>query len=109
MAVFIAAILHGVGRSRRPIDQHPERFRGNENALLLADLISFGLAPALVMYHWALLAMKMDGVTPGKIGWIAAFLYAACAALRLARFNSQVGQVDKRWFIGRRAPRRQGW
>jgi CDP-diacylglycerol--serine O-phosphatidyltransferase len=74
----------------------------------LADLISFGMAPALVMYHWALVAMKLDGTTAGKLGWLAAFLYAACAALRLARFNSQVGQVDKRWFIGLASPAAAG-
>ena len=62
----------------------------------LADLVSFGMAPALVMYHWALVSMKLDGGPFGKIGWLVAFLYAACAALRLARFNSQVAHVDKR-------------
>jgi CDP-diacylglycerol--serine O-phosphatidyltransferase len=74
----------------------------------LADLDSFGMAPALVMYHWALASMKFDGPTAGKLGWLAAFLYAACAALRLARFNSQVGTVDKRWFIGLASPAAAG-
>jgi phosphatidylserine synthase len=66
------------------------------------------MAPALVMYHWSLVAMKLDGTTLGKVGWLAAFLYAACAALRLARFNSQVGKVDKRWFIGLASPAAAG-
>jgi CDP-diacylglycerol--serine O-phosphatidyltransferase len=66
------------------------------------------MAPALVMYHWALSAMKLDGAIFGKVGWLIAFLYAACAALRLARFNSQVGQVDKRWFIGLASPAAAG-
>ena len=70
----------------------------------LADLVSFGIAPALVMYHWSLDTMRLDGAMAGKLGWAAAFLYVACAALRLARFNSQVGQVDKRWFIGLNSP-----
>jgi CDP-diacylglycerol---serine O-phosphatidyltransferase len=48
--------------------------------------------------------MKFDNATLGKIGWLGAFLYAACAALRLARFNSQVGTVDKRWFVGLPSP-----
>ena len=48
--------------------------------------------------------MHIDGATAGKVGWLAAFLYAVCAALRLARFNSQVGVVDKRWFIGLASP-----
>src|SRR3546814_21141225 len=66
------------------------------------------MAPALVMYHWALVSLKLDGGTLGKIGWLAAFLYAACAALRLARFNSQVAKVDKRWFIGLASPAAAG-
>ncbi|MGH8078386.1 MAG: CDP-diacylglycerol--serine O-phosphatidyltransferase [Lysobacter sp.] len=106
VAVFIAAILDGVdGRVARLTNTQSEFGMQYDS---LADLISFGLAPALVMYHWALLSMKLDGVTAGKVGWIAAFLYAACAALRLARFNSQVGQVDKRWFIGLASPAAAG-
>ena len=70
----------------------------------LADLVSFGMAPALVMYHWALSTLKLDSIAMGKAGWSASFLYAACAALRLARFNTQVGVVDKRWFIGLASP-----
>ena len=52
--------------------------------------------------------MKMDSITLGRIGWLGAFLYVACAALRLARFNSQVGQGDKRWFIGLPSPSAAG-
>ena len=105
-AVFIAAVLDGLdGRVARLTNTQSE-FGVQYDSL--ADLISFGLAPALVMYHWALLSMKLDGVTAGKAGWIAAFLYAACAALRLARFNAQVGQVDKRWFIGLASPAAAG-
>jgi CDP-diacylglycerol--serine O-phosphatidyltransferase len=62
------------------------------------------MALALVMYHWALAGMRVDGPMAGKLGWAAAFLYVACAALRLARFNTQVGVVDKRWFIGLNSP-----
>ncbi len=106
IAVFIAAILDGVdGRVARLTNTQSEFGMQYDS---LADLISFGLAPALVTYHWALSSMKFDGPVPGKIGWIAAFLYAACAALRLARFNSQVGQVDKRWFIGLASPAAAG-
>ena len=106
IAVFIAAILDGVdGRVARLTNTQSEFGMQYDS---LADLISFGLAPALVTYHWALSSMKLDGPIPGKIGWIAAFLYAACAALRLARFNSQVGQVDKRWFIGLASPAAAG-
>ena len=106
VAVFIAGVLDGLdGRVARLTNTQSE-FGVQYDSL--ADLISFGLAPALVMYHWALLSMKLDGVTAGKVGWIAAFLYAACAALRLARFNSQIGQVDKRWFIGLASPAAAG-
>ena len=106
IAIFVAAILDGIdGRVARLTNTQSE-FGVQYDSL--ADLISFGMAPALVMYHWSLAAMKLDGVTLGKIGWLAAFLYAACAALRLARFNSQVGQVDKRWFIGLASPAAAG-
>ena len=104
--MFIAGILDGLdGRVARLTNTQSE-FGVQYDSL--ADLISFGLAPALVMYHWALLSMKLDSVTAGKAGWIAAFLYVACAALRLARFNSQIGQVDKRWFIGLASPAAAG-
>ena len=106
VAVFVAAILDGVdGRVARLTNTQSE-FGVQYDSL--ADLISFGLAPALVMYHWALSFTAADGPTAGKVGWVAAFLYAACAALRLARFNSQVAQVDKRWFVGLASPAAAG-
>jgi CDP-diacylglycerol--serine O-phosphatidyltransferase len=63
----------------------------------LADVISFGAAPALVIYEWSLRGM-------GKLGWIAAFVYVAGAALRLARFNTMLEVQDKRWFQGMPSP-----
>ncbi len=63
----------------------------------LADMVSFGLAPALVVYSWALKDL-------GKVGWLIAFLFAACTALRLARFNIQSEQADKKFFIGLPSP-----
>jgi CDP-diacylglycerol--serine O-phosphatidyltransferase len=63
----------------------------------LSDMVSFGAAPALVVYEWALKGM-------GKLGWIAAFVYCAAAALRLARFNTNIGVVDKRFFQGLPSP-----
>ncbi|MDQ3056439.1 MAG: phosphatidylcholine/phosphatidylserine synthase, partial [Pseudomonadota bacterium] len=106
VAIFIAAILDGVdGRVARLTNTQSE-FGVQYDSL--ADLISFGMAPALVMYHWALVSMKLDGLTPGKIGWLTAFLYVACAALRLARFNSQVASVDKRYFVGLASPAAAG-
>jgi CDP-diacylglycerol--serine O-phosphatidyltransferase len=63
----------------------------------LADMVSFGAAPALVVYEWGLKGL-------GKLGWGAAFVYCACAALRLARFNTNLGVVDKRYFQGLPSP-----
>jgi len=63
----------------------------------LSDMVSFGAAPALIAYEWALKGL-------GKPGWIAAFVYCSCAALRLARFNTNIGVVDKRFFQGLPSP-----
>lgn len=63
----------------------------------LADMVSFGAAPALIAYVWALTSL-------GRWGWIAAFVYCACAALRLARFNVNTAVVDKRFFQGLPSP-----
>ena len=105
-AVFVAGVFDGVdGRVARMTGTSSE-FGVQYDSL--ADLVSFGMAPALVMYHWALSTLRDDGVIVGKIGWAAAFLYVACAALRLARFNTQVGVVDKRWFIGLNSPSSAG-
>ena len=106
IAVFVAAIMDG-------LDGRVARLTGTSSEFgvqydSLADLVSFGLAPALVMYHWALSALKFDGSTMGRVGWAVAFLYAACAALRLARFNTQVATVDKRWFVGLASPAAAG-
>jgi CDP-diacylglycerol--serine O-phosphatidyltransferase len=56
------------------------------------------------MYQWSLHSLQSLGVTWGKVGWLAAFIYMACAALRLARFNTQIGKVDKRFFVGLPSP-----
>ena len=63
----------------------------------LSDMVSFGAAPALIAYEWALRGL-------GRWGWIAAFVYCACAALRLARFNVNTGVVDRRFFQGLPSP-----
>jgi CDP-diacylglycerol--serine O-phosphatidyltransferase len=67
----------------------------------LADLVSFGVAPGLLIYSWAL-------TNYGRIGWVAAFLFVACGALRLARFNVQVGTVESRYFVGLPIPAAAG-
>jgi CDP-diacylglycerol--serine O-phosphatidyltransferase len=95
IAIFIAMILDGLdGRVARLI--HAQSAFGAEYDSL-ADMVSFGVAPALVIYAWALTDM-------GRFGWIAAFIYCAGAALRLARFNTNIGTVDKRYFQGLPSP-----
>ncbi|WP_323847398.1 CDP-diacylglycerol--serine O-phosphatidyltransferase [Microbulbifer magnicolonia] len=95
IAIFVAMILDGLdGRVARLTDTQ-SAFGVQYDSL--SDMVSFGLAPALVVFNWAFGHL-------GKFGWAAAFLYAACAALRLARFNTQVGTVDKGVFIGLASP-----
>ncbi len=95
VAVFVAMVMDGLdGRVARLTNTQTE-FGAQYDSL--ADMISFGLAPSLVMYAWALKSL-------GKLGWLAAFIYAAAAALRLARFNTQVGIADKRYFQGLASP-----
>lgn len=95
IAVFVAMLLDGVdGRVARMTNTQTD-FGAEYDSL--SDMVSFGLAPALVVYQWALSDL-------GKLGWLAAFIYAATAALRLARFNTQVGIADKRYFQGLASP-----
>ena len=95
MAIFCSLILDGMdGRVARMT--HTQSAFG-EQYDSLADMVSFGVAPALVAYEWALKGL-------GKWGWVAAFIYCAGAALRLARFNISTGVVDKRFFQGLPSP-----
>ena len=95
IAIFVAMILDGMdGRIARLTNTQSDFGMQYDS---LSDMISFGLAPALVMYQWALLGM-------GKLGWLAAFVYTAAAALRLARFNTQATVIDKRFFQGLPSP-----
>ena len=106
LAVFVAGVLDG-------LDGRVARLTGTQSDFgvqydSLSDLVSFGLAPALVMYTWSLSSLTEYGSLWGKIGWAAAFIYAACAAMRLARFNTQVGVADKRYFQGLASPAAAG-
>lgn len=95
IAVYIAMLLDGIdGRVARMTNTQTD-FGAEYDSL--SDMVSFGMAPALVIYQWALSDM-------GKLGWLAAFIYTASAALRLARFNTQVGIADKRYFQGLASP-----
>jgi len=95
IGVFCAMVLDSLhGRVAR-MTHTPTAF--GEQMDSLSDMVSFGAAPALIAYVWALKGL-------GRLGWIAAFVYCACAALRLARFNVNTGVVDKRYFQGLPSP-----
>lgn len=102
VAVFVAALLDGIDGRVARLTHTQSEFGVQYDSL--SDLVSFGLAPSLVMYNWSLSSLKEYGPLGGKIGWAAAFIYAVCAALRLARFNTQVGVADKRYFQGLPSP-----
>jgi CDP-diacylglycerol--serine O-phosphatidyltransferase len=104
VAIFIAMVLDGLdGRVARLTNTQSE-FGVEYDSL--ADMVSFGLAPALVVYEWSLKFMISVGWA--KFGWLAAFIYAASAALRLARFNSQVATAEKAYFRGLPSPSAAG-
>lgn len=95
MAIFCSLILDGMDGRIARMTNTQSAF--GEQYDSLADMVSFGVAPALVTYEWALKGL-------GKWGWVAAFIYCAGAALRLARFNISTGSIDKRFFQGLPSP-----
>ena len=95
VAIFVAMVLDGLDGRVARLTHTQSEFGAEYDSL--SDMVSFGAAPALVMYEWALKSM-------GRIGWIAAFVYCAGAALRLARFNTNIAVVDKRYFQGLPSP-----
>lgn len=95
IAIFVAMVLDSLdGRVARMTNTQSE-FGAQYDSL--SDMVSFGAAPALVVYEWSLRGM-------GKLGWLAAFVYCAGGALRLARFNTNIAVVDKRYFQGLPSP-----
>jgi CDP-diacylglycerol---serine O-phosphatidyltransferase len=102
IAVFIAMVLDGLDGRVARLTHTESEFGAQYDSM--ADLVSFGLAPSLIMYEWALGAMASMGPFLSKIGWLAAFFYTVMAALRLARFNVQMSNTDKRYFIGLPSP-----
>lgn len=99
VAIFVAMVMDGIdGRVARLTNTQSD-FGAEYDSL--ADMVSFGLAPALVVYVWALSGL-------GKLGWLAAFIYAAATALRLARFNTQIKSADKHYFQGLPSPAAAG-
>jgi CDP-diacylglycerol--serine O-phosphatidyltransferase len=95
VGIFVAMVLDGLDGRIARLTHTQSEFGAEYDSL--SDMVSFGAAPALVMYVWALQPM-------GRLGWIAAFAYCACAALRLARFNTNLEVVDKRFFQGLPCP-----
>jgi len=94
-AIFVAMVLDGLDGRVARLTRTQSSFGAEYDSL--SDMVSFGVAPALVIYSFALKGM-------GKLGWIAAFVYCVGAALRLARFNTMLEVQDKRWFQGLPSP-----
>jgi CDP-diacylglycerol--serine O-phosphatidyltransferase len=95
IAVFVAMVLDGLDGRVARLTHTQSEFGAQYDSL--SDMVSFGAAPALIMYEWALKDL-------GKLGWIAAFVYCVGAALRLARFNTNIDVIDKRYFQGLPSP-----
>jgi len=91
LAIFFSAILDGLDGKVARLTRSTSRFGVEYDSL--ADLVAFGAAPAFMIHQWALADF-------GRLGWVAACLYVVCGALRLARFNIQVGFKDPRFFVG---------
>ena len=109
IAIFVALVLDGMDGRVARLTRTQSAFGAELDSL--SDMVSFGVAPALVVYHWALKDFdqmpSMAVLGPwlsARLGWIAAFVYCACAALRLARFNTNIDVVDKRYFQGLPSP-----
>lgn len=94
-AILIAGVLDGLDGRIARLTRSQSAFGAEFDSL--SDMVSFGMAPALIMFSWAFEPL-------GRLGWAASFFYMACAALRLARFNVQLGTVDKRFFMGLQSP-----
>jgi CDP-diacylglycerol--serine O-phosphatidyltransferase len=95
VAIFVAMVFDGLDGRIARLTRTQSAFGAEYDSL--SDMVSFGLAPSLVIYEWALKGL-------GKFGWVAAFIYCAGAALRLARFNTNLGVIDKRFFQGMPSP-----
>jgi len=101
-AIFVAFVLDGIdGRVARLTNTTTQFGREYDS---LSDMVSFGLAPAVVVYQWGVARLTEWNVAWGRVGWLVAFLFAVAAALRLARFNSQPAGTSKRFFVGLPCP-----
>lgn len=106
VAIFVAMVMDGLdGRVARMTSTESDFGKEYDS---LSDMVSFGLAPSIVVYQWGLARLAEYGWAWGKMGWLAAFFYTVAAALRLARFNTRVGVADKRYFEGLPSPSAAG-
>lgn len=102
IAIFVAMIMDGLdGRVARMTNTQSDFGMQYDS---LADLVAFGMAPALILYEWQLKGMVEWGEQWGRLGWSACLIYVVAAAWRLARFNVQTGKSDKRFFMGLPSP-----
>jgi CDP-diacylglycerol--serine O-phosphatidyltransferase len=102
IAIFIAMVCDGLdGRIARWTNTQSEFGKEYDS---LSDMVAFGLAPAVVAYQWGVARIAEYGALWGRVGWLATFFYAVCAALRLARFNARSAVSDKRYFEGLPSP-----
>jgi CDP-diacylglycerol--serine O-phosphatidyltransferase len=102
IAVFVAMIFDTLdGRIARLTNTESPFGKEYDS---LADMVSFGLAPAIVTYQWGVARIAEYGRAWGRLGWLAAFFYCAAAAMRLARFNTNIATQDKRYFQGLPSP-----
>jgi CDP-diacylglycerol--serine O-phosphatidyltransferase len=102
IAILVALVLDGLDGRVARLTKTQSDFGAQYDSL--SDMVSFGVAPALIVYEWSLSNVGVFAAQWSKLGWLAAFVYAACCALRLARFNTQVGKADKRFFQGLASP-----
>jgi CDP-diacylglycerol--serine O-phosphatidyltransferase len=102
MAVFVAMIFDGLDGRIARLTRTETTFGKEYDSL--ADMVAFGLAPAIVTYQWGVVRIAEFGNEWGRFGWLAAFFYAAAAAVRLARFNARSASADKRYFEGLPSP-----
>ena len=98
-AILIAGVFDGLDGRIARLTNTQSAFGAQFDSL--SDMVSFGVAPALIMFSWAFAPL-------GQVGWAASFIYMSCAALRLARFNVQLGTADKRFFLGLQSPMAAG-
>lgn len=102
IAIFIAMVCDGLdGRIARWTNTQSDFGKEYDS---LSDMVAFGLAPAVVAYQWGVARIAEYGAVWGRLGWLATFFYAACAAFRLARFNARAAGADKRYFEGLPSP-----